>query len=123
MHRGRYRQFERKRSSHRRGGEGSPHGLRPLYLVQPTFTPPAATKSYDRLVLVNVISRPGAQRRQPLHRHRQSAGCDRPAARDLCPILQLAHKSHELLCEPDEVATRFEGNTVFEGQAVRRLGA
>ena len=63
---GRYCQLTPTRSSQRRGGEGCARGLRPLYLVQPTFTLPAASRSYDRLVPVNVSSRPVAQRPQTL---------------------------------------------------------
>ena len=63
---GRYRQLTRKRSSQQRGGEDRARGLRPLYLVQPTFTLSAATKSHDRIVPISVTSRPGAQWPQPL---------------------------------------------------------
>ena len=62
---GRYRQLTPTKSSQRRGGEGCARGLCPLYLVQPTSTLPATSRSYDRLVPVSVSSRPVAQRPQP----------------------------------------------------------
>ena len=63
---GRYRQLTLTRSSQRCGGEGSPRGLRPLYLAQPTFTLPAAFGSSDGLVPVSVSSRPVTEGPQPL---------------------------------------------------------
>ena len=64
---GRYREFERERSSHRRSARYIAQALRLLNLMQLTFAPPAVARANDRLVAGSVCSPAIGHRPLTLH--------------------------------------------------------
>ena len=89
---GRERKFKPKRSSQLRGAEGLARGLRPLCLVQLTFTPPAVAGPNDRLVALSVSSQSDRHRPQPLHSCHWRAQLEQQQRVDACRLLCRAQR-------------------------------